>query len=40
MLKGWRYKKKLIHNCCQPHQHFSSSFCADILSTKNYKAKL
>jgi len=29
-----------IDPCSQFHQHFTSSFFADILSTKNYKAKL
>jgi len=27
-------------NCSQLQQHFTSSFCANILSTKNYKPKL
>jgi hypothetical protein len=27
-------------HCCQFHLHFRSSFCAYILSQKNYKAKL
>jgi len=29
-----------IDHCCQYHQHFMSSFGADILLPKNYRAKL
>jgi hypothetical protein len=29
-----------IDYCCQFHQHFTSNFCANILSTKIGKAKL
>jgi hypothetical protein len=29
-----------IDTWCQFHQHFMSSYCAKILSPKNYKAKL
>ncbi len=31
---------KLTYTYSQFHQHFMSSFCANILSPKNYKAKL
>jgi len=29
-----------IDTCSQFHQHFMSSFCADIFVPKNYKAKM
>ena len=39
-LTGHRLVSIISDFWCQFHQHFMSSFCAKILSPKNYKAKL
>jgi len=38
--KSWSSNFGEIDPCSQFHQHLTSSFCADILAPKNYKAKL
>ncbi len=35
-----RFHTKTMISCSQFHQHFTSSFCANILSPKSHKAKL
>ncbi len=35
-----RYNYKLVGSSCQFYQQFMSSFCANVHSQKNYKAKL
>jgi len=39
-LKNWPKNVGEIDTFSQFHQHFTSSFCANILLQKNYKAKL
>ncbi len=39
-IMSWSVRVSFFPYCCQFHQHFMSSFCADILSLRNNKAKL